>query len=80
MELLFIEIVIFFVHNLRIFFAYFFLKLAIVAIETGNLSLAMDYLNKALEIDPDHRPSLLNSAVLIQEYGTTNHQLSAYQR
>ncbi|KAG1669357.1 Transmembrane and TPR repeat-containing protein [Nymphon striatum] len=55
-------------------------NLAIVAVETGNLSLAMDYLNKALEIDPDHRPSLLNSAVLIQEYGTTNHQLSAYQR
>lgn len=37
--------------------------------EQGKASQALAYLDKALEIDPDHGQALLNSAILLQEFG-----------
>lgn len=37
--------------------------------EQGKASQALAYLDKALEIDPEHGQALLNSAILLQEFG-----------
>lgn len=38
-------------------------------LEQGKASQALAYLDKALEIDPEHGQALLNSAILLQEFG-----------
>lgn len=45
------------------------LQLGVVLLEQGKSSQALAYLDKALEIDPDHGQALLNSAILLQEIG-----------
>ena len=47
-------------------------NLGVVLIEQGRHSQALAYLNKALELDPDHNQALLNSAMLIQETGSSH--------
>lgn len=42
------------------------LQLGVVLLEQGRAQQALAYLDKALEMDPDHQQALLNSAVLIQ--------------
>ncbi|KAF2359103.1 Tetratricopeptide repeat, partial [Trinorchestia longiramus] len=44
-------------------------NLGVVLLERGRAQQALAYLDKALEMDPDHQQALLNSAVLIQESG-----------
>lgn len=44
-------------------------QLGVVLLEQGKSSQALAYLDKALEIDPDHGQALLNSAILLQEIG-----------
>ncbi|KAA0193547.1 hypothetical protein HAZT_HAZT011770 [Hyalella azteca] len=46
-----------------------FFQLGVVLLERGRAQQALAYLDKALEMDPDHQQALLNSAVLIQESG-----------
>lgn len=41
-------------------------QLGVVLLEQGRAQQALAYLDKALEMDPDHQQALLNSAVLIQ--------------
>lgn len=41
-------------------------QLGVVLLEQGRPQQALAYLDKALEMDPDHQQALLNSAVLIQ--------------
>jgi protein O-mannosyl-transferase len=41
--------------------------LGVVFLEQGKTSQALAYLDKALEVDPDHEQALLNSAILLQE-------------
>lgn len=38
-------------------------------LEQGKASQALAYLDKALEFDPEHEQALLNSAILLQEFG-----------
>lgn len=45
------------------------LQLGVVLLEQGKASQALAYLDKALEIDPEHGQALLNSAILLQEFG-----------
>lgn len=40
-----------------------------VLLDQGKASQALAYLDKALEIDPEHAQALLNSAILLQEFG-----------
>lgn len=40
-----------------------------VFLEQGKASQALAYLDKALEFDPEHEQALLNSAILLQEFG-----------
>lgn len=47
----------------------FVLQLGVVFLEQGKASQALAYLDKALEFDPDHEQALLNSAILLQEFG-----------
>lgn len=52
-------------------------QLGVVLLEQGRAQQALAYLDKALEMDPDHQQALLNSAVLIQASNSTlTHQLS----
>lgn len=44
-------------------------QLGVVLLEQGKASQALAYLDKALEIDPEHGQALLNSAILLQEFG-----------
>ena len=44
-------------------------NLAVVALEQQKPDLGMKYLDKALDIDPNHPEALLNSAIVIQELG-----------
>ena len=41
-------------------------NLGVVLVEQGRYSAALQHLNTALELDPDHSQALLNSAMLIQ--------------
>lgn len=43
--------------------------MGVVLLEQGKASQALAYLDKALEIDPEHGQALLNSAILLQEFG-----------
>ncbi|KAG1663003.1 Transmembrane and TPR repeat-containing protein 3 [Nymphon striatum] len=49
-------------------------------VQEGDILQALENLNKALEIEPDHEPSLLNSAMLIQKHQVSNETLTAYHR
>lgn len=52
-------------------------QLGVVLLEQGRAQQALAYLDKALEMDPDHQQALLNSAVLIQASSSTlTHQLT----
>ncbi|KAK3855755.1 hypothetical protein Pcinc_037862 [Petrolisthes cinctipes] len=55
-------------------------NLGVVLLEQGRAQQALAYLDKALEMDPDHQQALLNSAVLIQESGNAELRPLAYQR
>ncbi|KAG0699039.1 Transmembrane and TPR repeat-containing protein [Chionoecetes opilio] len=46
-------------------------NLGVVLLEQGRAQQALAYLDKALEMDPDHQQALLNSAVLIQASNST---------
>ena len=41
-------------------------QLGVVLLEQGRAQQALAYLDKALEMDPEHQQALLNSALLIQ--------------
>lgn len=49
-------------------------------LEQGKASQALAYLDKALEIDPEHGQALLNSAILLQEFGRPELRLIARER
>lgn len=49
-------------------------------LEQGKSSQALAYLDKALEIDPDHGQALLNSAILLQEIGRPDLRQIARER
>lgn len=51
-----------------------------VLLEQGKSSQALAYLDKALEIDPDHGQALLNSAILLQEIGRPDLRQIARER
>ena len=55
-------------------------NLGVVLIEQGRHGQALAYLNKALEFDPDHSQALLNSAMLIQESGSSQLRQLAVER
>jgi len=55
-------------------------NLGVVLIEQGRHGQALAYLNKALEFDPDHSQALLNSAMLIQESGSSQLRQLAVDR
>lgn len=42
-------------------------QLGVVLLEQGKPSQALAYLERALELEPDHQASLLNSAIVLQE-------------
>lgn len=44
-------------------------QLGVVVLDQGKASQALAYFDKALEIDPEHGQALLNSAILLQEFG-----------
>lgn len=56
------------------------LQLGVVLLEQGKSSQALAYLDKALEIDPDHGQALLNSAILLQEIGRPDLRQIARER
>lgn len=56
------------------------LQLGVVLLEQGKSSQALAYLDKALEIDPDHSQALLNSAILLQEIGRPDLRQIARER
>ena len=41
-------------------------------LEQGKPSQALAYLERALELEPDHQASLLNSAIVLQEMAASN--------
>ena len=49
-------------------------------LEQGRAQQALAYLDKALEMDPDHHQALLNSAVLMQESGNAEMRPLAFER
>lgn len=49
-------------------------------LEQGKTSQALAYLDKALEIDPEHEQALLNSAILLQELGRVDMRKLARER
>lgn len=49
-------------------------------LEQGKSSQALAYLDKALEIDPDHGQALLNSAILLQDIGRPDLRQIARER
>lgn len=57
-----------------------FPQLGVVLLEQGKSSQALAYLDKALEIDPDHGQALLNSAILLQEIGRPDLRQIARER
>lgn len=48
-----------------------------VYLEQGKTSQALAYLNKALELNPNHEQALLNSAIVLQELGSTDNRKEA---
>lgn len=59
---------------------YLFFQLGVVFLEQGKASQALAYLDKALEFDPEHEQALLNSAILLQEFGRTELRQIARER
>lgn len=55
-------------------------QLGVVFLEQGKTSQALAYLDKALEFDPDHEQALLNSAILLQEFGQEEFRKTAQER
>ena len=55
-------------------------NLAVVALEQQKPEVGMNYLNKALEINPLHPEALLNSAIVIQELGLEANKRLAVER
>ncbi|ERL91949.1 hypothetical protein D910_09272 [Dendroctonus ponderosae] len=55
-------------------------QLGVVFLEQGKASQALAYLDKALEIDPEHEQALLNSAILLQEFGRPDFRKIAKER
>ncbi|CAM1302636.1 TMTC3 (predicted) [Pycnogonum litorale] len=55
-------------------------NLAVISAQENDVLQALDYLSEALEDDPDHEPSLLNSALLVQEHQVSEETLTAYHR
>lgn len=51
-----------------------------VLLEQGKASQALAYLDKALELEPEHEQALLNSAILLQELGAADLRHLARQR
>lgn len=51
-----------------------------VLLEQGKPSQALAYLDKALELEPEHEQALLNSAILLQELGAADLRHLARQR
>lgn len=66
----------FFVHR----FFLFLQQLGVVLLEQGKASQALAYLDKALELEPEHEQALLNSAILLQELGAADLRHLARQR
>lgn len=56
------------------------MQLGVVFLEQGKTSQALAYLDKALEFDPDHEQALLNSAILLQEFGQEEFRKVAQER
>lgn len=54
--------------------------MGVVLLEQGKASQALAYLDKALEIDPEHGQALLNSAILLQEFGRPDLRTIARER
>lgn len=59
---------------------YSFFQLGVVLLEQGKASQALAYLDKALELEPEHEQALLNSAILLQELGAADLRHVARQR
>lgn len=55
-------------------------QLGVVLLEQGKASQALAYLDKALELEPEHEQALLNSAILLQELGAADLRHLARQR
>ncbi|CAH0721513.1 unnamed protein product, partial [Brenthis ino] len=55
-------------------------ELGVVLLEQGKASQALAYLDKALELEPEHEQALLNSAILLQELGAADLRHLARQR
>lgn len=66
--------------KLRQTFSLLYFQLGVVLLEQGKASQALAYLDKALEIDPEHGQALLNSAILLQEIGRPELRLIARER
>jgi len=54
--------------------------MGVVLIELGKPSEALQYFEKALFVSPDHEQALMNSAILIQEFGNAKMRELAVQR
>lgn len=54
--------------------------MGVVLLEQGKPSQALAYLDKALELEPEHEQALLNSAILLQELGAADLRHLARQR
>lgn len=55
-------------------------QLGVVLLEQGKASQALAYLDKALELEPEHEQALLNSAILLQELGAADLRNLAKER
>jgi len=49
-------------------------------LEQGKPSQALAYLDKALDFEPEHTQALLNSAIVLSEFGDPSHRAVAEQR
>ena len=47
-------------------------QLGVVLLEQGKASQALAYMERALELEPDHQASLLNSAIVLQEMAASD--------
>lgn len=63
-----------------LFGSFHFFQLGVVLLEQGKASQALAYLDKALELEPEHEQALLNSAILLQELGAADLRVLARQR
>lgn len=68
-----------FFFGINVFWRYF-VQLGVVLLEQGKASQALAYLDKALELEPEHEQALLNSAILLQELGAADLRHLARQR